>query len=185
MPSAVVAGIAVAVILAAQAIALAALGHITICSCGYVKLWHGAVDTQNSQHLLDWYTFSHIGHGILFMLVVWGMRRASALARRIPLSVWLVVWVGVEAAWEVLENTPRIIELYRTNPISKHYFGDSIINSLGDTLAMIGGFLFAARVGVIAALTLFVGMELWTHFTIGDSLIANILFFLTAPYGAS
>ncbi len=172
-------GAALFTLLTAQSLALAALGHPWVCSCSFVKLWHGAVDTQNSQHLFDWYTFSHIGHGILFAAVTLLLRRVHAYARAIPWSVWLVGWVAVEAAWEVFENTPQIIALYRTNPISRHYFGDSVINSLGDTLAMIVGFAVVRRWGLIVGLVLLGGMELFTYLAVGDSLTQNILFFLS------
>lgn len=167
-----------AAILLAQALALAGMGHPWLCTCGEVKVWHGAVDTQNSQHLFDWYTFSHVGHGILFFLLTLGLRRRFDWARRVPLGVWLVWWVGVEAMWEVFENTPEIISHYRTNPISKHYFGDSVLNSLGDTLTMGVGFVLSVRVGAVWALVGLVGMEVWTYLAIGDSLLQNVLFFL-------
>src|SRR5215470_7909449 len=117
------------------------MGHVVICKCGYVKLWHASrTDSETSQHLTDWYTYSHILHGILlyWLTGVLAQGRLSVAAR-------LVIATGLEAGWEIFENTPFIINRYRTVTISRDYFGDSIINSLADIAAMIAGFLLAAR----------------------------------------
>ena len=162
--------IAAAAIVGAAAVIELAMGRVPICRCGYVKLWHGVVySSENSQHITDWYTFSHIIHGIGFYALTW------LVARRLPLEARFAIAVFLEAAWEVLENTPMVINRYRAATISLDYFGDSIINSTSDIVCCATGFFIGYKLRFWRSLALFLVTEAILIFWIRDSLLINIL----------
>lgn len=164
---------AMAGILATVAAIQYALGRVPICTCGHVRLWHGDVwSSGNSQHLMDWYTLSHIVHGFLFYALMAWLRPGWGLLWR------AVAALVIEGAWEVVENTALIIDRYRETTASLDYYGDSIVNSFGDGVAMLVGFFIAARVPVLASVVLVIGMEVLAAWVIRDNLTLNVLMLL-------
>jgi hypothetical protein len=154
------------------------MGREPICTCGTVKLWVGTVHgPDNSQHLADWYTPSHIIHGFLFYLLGW------FFLRRNPPGDRLIAAVVIEAAWEILENSPIIIDRYREATIAMGYTGDSVINSAADVLWMVFGFGIARRLPVWATVAIALAFELITLIVIRDNLFLNVLM-LVAPVDA-
>lgn len=157
-------------IAAAAAVMLWAMGRVPICECGEVKLWHGEViSAENSQHLTDWYSPTHVLHGLLFYLGL-----ALVLPRSRP-GTRLVLATLVEAAWELVENTDVAIERYREATIALDYYGDSIVNSAGDIAFTWLGFLIAARAPVWLSVALFLMVEAALALAIRDGLVLNIL----------
>ncbi len=164
---------AIGLIVLAQIGILHLMGRIPICECGYIKLFEPGVNTAgNSQHIADWYTPSHIIHGFLFYLL------AFVLFRRRPLSMRLAFATLIEAAWELVENSPLVIDRYRTATMAIGYQGDSILNSTMDTLFMVVGFLFAARAPVWLTVSIAVFLEIYVGWLIRDNLTLNVLMLL-------
>jgi hypothetical protein len=160
----------VAGLIVIQVLTLFALGHPPICTCGYVKLWQSDVlSAENSQHLTDWYTFSHIIHGFCFYLLLW------LIAPRAPIGLRFAIAVGIEVGWEILENTPLIMDRYRESALAQGYFGDSIINSVSDVLSMSFGFFLARKQPVWLTIALALAMELFVGYMIRDNLTLNII----------
>ncbi len=159
-----------ALIILVQVLSQYLMGRIWICECGYVKLFEAGVNTPgNSQHLFDWYTPSHIIHGFLFYGLGWLILRRKPVAARLALSAL------IEAGWEILENSPLVIERYRTATMAIGYTGDSILNSGMDMVSMIAGFFFAARAPVWLTIAIAIGFEILTAFVIRDNLTLNVL----------
>lgn len=166
--------VAAAAVLAAMAAILGAMGRTWWCAAGDTNLWSSEVwSRHNSQHLVDPYTFTHVLHGLVFYALVWLVvrGRASGVVR------W---WIGfaIEVAWEVLENTDAVIERYRGTTVSLDYFGDSIVNSMGDVLAYVAGYWAAGVIPVWASIATFVAVDLALVLWIRDSLVLNVVMLL-------
>jgi hypothetical protein len=164
--------IAASLILFAGAAVLLAMGRPPVCTCGQIALW-GPVGPTQSQMLADWYSFSHVVHGLLFYAGLW------LVARRWPVERRFLVALAIEAGWEVLENTPMVIDRYREATAALGYAGDSVINSLSDVAMMGIGFLAARKLPLWASLALLVALELVPLLAIRDNLTLNIWMLLS------
>lgn len=165
-------------IVAAAAALLLAMGRNPICTCGTVDLWVGARDSpKTSQMLADWYSLSHIVHGLLFYAGLW------LIARRWPVEWRFLAALAIEAAWEVTENTPWIIDRYRTATAALGYTGDSVVNSLSDIAMMVLGFLAARKLPLWASVMLLLALEIVPLVVIRDNLTLNV-WMLLAPNSA-
>jgi Protein of unknown function (DUF2585) len=162
--------VAAAAIVLAQVVVLVAFGQPLICTCGTVRLWQGVVvHPETSQQLSDWYTFSHVIHGCLFYALLW------LVAPRMPVLWRFALAIGIEVGWEVLENTPMVIERYRQSALAVGYSGDSVLNSVADTAAAALGFLFAARARLPLVIGFVVAAEIFTAVMVRDNLTLNII----------
>jgi hypothetical protein len=161
---------ACAAVLLIQIVSEYLMGRVPICTCGYIKLWEGGVNTSgNSQHLSDWYTPSHIIHGFIFYGI------AHLLLRGKPIAARLLLALVIESGWEILENSPIIINRYRAATISLDYYGDSILNSAMDGVFMVIGFFFASRAPAALTIAIAIFFEIFTGYMIRDNLTLNIL----------
>lgn len=155
---------------------LLAMGRPPICACGTIKFWHGAVQSsENSQHIVDWYSFSHVIHGLIFYFFAHILWRRWKLFGGLSTPYALPIAVAFEAFWEVLENSPLIIERYREVTVSWGYAGDSIVNSMADIGWMMVGFMAASRLPVWASMGMAIVFELFTLALIRDNLTLNIV----------
>jgi hypothetical protein len=168
--------IATAVVLSfmvVQALVLHAMGRVWICACGTVRLWVGDIwSPELSQQLFDWYTPSHVVHGILF----YGLLRL--VLPKTPVAARLAIAVGIEVAWEIAENSPWVIEAYRKQALAAGYTGDSILNSLMDTVSMMTGFALARLLPWKATVALALALEIGAAALVRDNLTLNILNFI-------
>ena len=169
--------VALFIVIAAAAILLA-MGRPPICTCGTIALWEPSADSaRTSQMLSDWYSPSHLIHGLLFYGLLW------LAFRRQPVGWRFIAAFSIEAGWEIAENTPMIIDRYREATAALGYTGDSVINSLSDIGMMSLGFLLARRLPVWASIVLAIALELAALAVIRDNLALNILMLL-APNDA-
>lgn len=153
-------------------------GRVWWCGCGSLRPWIGSVwNEHTSQHLVDPYSFTHFSHG----LILWGV--LCLAARWIGAGWRAVLAMGLEAAWEVAENSVWIIERYRTATADIGYRGDSILNSVGDLASCLLGVAFAARFSWKASVALLVLLECVLVVWVRDSLALNILM-LASPVDA-
>ena len=167
--------IAAAAVVTATLLILLAMGRSPLCTCGELGLWVGARDSaETSQMLADWYSLSHIVHGLLFYAAL------RFLLPRWPVEFRFVLALGIEAAWEVIENTPMVIDRYREATAALGYTGDSIVNSLADVAMMGVGFLAARRLPLWASIALVAVLELVPLLVIRDNLTLNV-WMLLAP----
>ena len=162
--------LAVFAVMLTTAVILAAMGQVLWCACATWVPW--SFDTwssHNSQHLLDPYSFSHLQHGLVFFGAL------ALVGSRLTMGSKLIIAMIIEAAWEILENTPMVINRYREATISLDYHGDSVANSVSDLLACWLGFEVARRLPWWGTVSLFVVVEVVMVLTIKDSLLLNVL----------
>jgi hypothetical protein len=167
-------GIAAAgALLAAAGVVLQLMGRRPWCECGSPVPWSWDIwSSHNSQHLVDPYAFTHFLHGMLF----YAFFRFVLGARRPVLRALLAL--GVEVAWEIGENTDTVINRYREATIALDYYGDSVLNSVADVLAMVLGFVLTSRWPVWLIVLLGIAMELVVGYLIRDNLTLNVLMLL-------
>lgn len=161
---------AIAIIVGAAAALLLAMGRAPTYRHGALRVYAGDVHgDENSQQLTDPYTLTHVTHGIALYAVL------RLLAPRAFVGLRAVVAVAIESTWEVLENTDAVIERYRAATMAQGYYGDTVVNSVGDVAAMVAGFTLAAMLSAPVSLAVAVALETLLLFWIRDDLILNVV----------
>jgi hypothetical protein len=165
--------LAIVVILAIAVVALRMQGRLWICACGRVDVWSGNINSSdNSQHIADPYSLTHVLHGLLFYGAL------ALVVPRVPVRWRFVIAIAVEALWEVVENSAFVIGRYRATTLALGYEGDTVVNSVSDILFMAAGCWLARRLGFRRSAVVFVLAELILVVWIRDSLILNIIMLL-------
>ncbi len=145
-------------------------GRPFICECGTISLWSGNIwSSENSQQFSDPYSFTHLQHGLVFFILI------AILLPKLKANTKFLIAIFVEVLWEIVENSTYVINIYRTNTASLGYTGDSILNSIGDILFCVIGYLIAKRLGIKKAIILFLFIEVTMVYLLRDSLILNII----------
>lgn len=166
--------IAIPILLLLQIIVLLSMGRTPICTCGTIRFWVGnPLSPETSQQLFDWYTFSHVVHGFLF----YGLLRL-VFRDKLTFVQRLLIAMGIEIGWEILENTPFVIEAYRQQALAVGYAGDSTINSVFDTFSMMAGFAIARAIPVWVSVLVVLFLEGFAAYAIHDNLTLNVLNFI-------
>ena len=170
-------GVGASLLIALQVAVLHDLGQPLIAASGHILLWVGSpASPETSQQLTDWYSFSHFIHGLIFFgLLRW-------MAPRLPLGARLLIAMAIEITWEFAENSPAVIHHYRQQALAAGYVGDSVLNSVCDSLTMSAGFFFASVVRARYVIALALGLEIFTALCIRDNLTLNVIN-LIAPAG--
>jgi hypothetical protein len=167
-------------ILTTTVLILISFGQPLIAASGKVYFWSFAIGgPDTSQHISDWYSFSHFIHGILFFIAI------SYLFKKMPVGQKFLIATIIESAWEILENTPMIIDRYRQGALAAGYFGDSVLNSFCDILFMCLGFIFIQKFGWKVSLVVLIFFELLVLYFIRDNLTLNIIMLLYPFEGIS
>ena len=162
--------VAAGVVLLLMIVLLRAQGRLFVCACGHFEIWTSdTCSSNNSQQLLDPYSFTHVLHGFLFFYLV------AILFKQLARNWQLVLAIALEAAWEVFENSSFVIDRYRTATAALGYTGDTVVNSIGDLLCAVIGFQIARQFGLRYSLILFALFELILILWIHDSLLLQIL----------
>jgi Protein of unknown function (DUF2585) len=160
-------------LIAVQIVGLGLMGRPAFCACGPFDLWSGDISSaKTSQLLVDWYSFTHIEHGLIFYFLGW------LLFSRLSVEWRFLLAVAIEVAWELLENSAGFVEIYRRQALAIGYSGDTILNSVSDVGFMSLGFFIAALAPVWASVALLVAIEVTLASTIRDSLALNLLNFI-------
>lgn len=163
-------GVGITLTAALMAVLLWLQGRLLLCACGEFKIWIGdTCSSNNSQQLSDPYSFTHILHGFLLFWVV------VLLFRKLAPAWQLTIALALEAAWEVFENTPFVIDRYRAETAALGYTGDTIVNSFGDLACALVGFLIARKLGIKWSLLVFLLVEIVLVIWIKDGLLLQIL----------
>ncbi len=159
-------------IIAACAAALHFMGRVPICTCGTVMLWYPDINgSGNSQHLFDWYSFTHVLHGFFYYFIIWIADRK----KRLSFAAKLIIAVALASGWEIIENSNWIIERYRAVTVSLDYFGDSILNSVTDILCAAFGIFLASRIRWQLSLAFCIIVECFLAYFVRDNLTINII----------
>jgi hypothetical protein len=159
-----------AVLIGVQVAVLHSFGQPFIAASGRILFWVGnPFSPDTSQQLTDWYSFSHIIHGFIFF----GLLQIAT--PRLPLGARFLIAMGVEIGWELAENSPAVIQHYRQQALAVGYVGDSILNSVSDTLMTCAGFVIASRMRASYVVVLAIGLEIFTVCMIRDNLTLNVI----------
>jgi hypothetical protein len=162
--------VAIGLVLLLVVVSLRAEGRVFFCTCGHFAVWTSdTCSSVTSQQLLDPYSFTHVLHGFLFFWLI------ALLFRRLTATWQVLVALLLEGAWEIFENTPFVIDKYRTETAALGYTGDTIVNSFGDLMCALAGFLIARKLGLRRSLIVFVLVEICLIVWIRDSLLLQIL----------
>ena len=163
-------GLIAGALIAVTAVILRLMGQSAWCRCGNLWLWAGDIwSSHNSQHPLDPYFFTHVLHGILLCGCLYWLPRSIAPGWKFLLAV------TIECGWEILENSPLVVERYRTATISLDYYGDSVCNSVFDVLACALGYGIASLAGRGKSVALIVASELLMTLAVRDCLTLNVI----------
>lgn len=169
--------LAIAVLIASFVVYQHLQGRPWWCKYG-LALWSDVGTHCTSQQFVDPYSLSHVLHGVIFFWALWLYNARVPQRWRLSLARQLLAAIALELSWELIENSHWVIERYRQNTSSLDYSGDSILNSLGDTVSAAAGFLFAAKFSWKASVALYAGFELWLLYLARDNLTLNVIMLL-------